>query len=63
MLRLRVVLLIACGLMVGCGGNPALPTVDAAAEKDDEELIKKAGAAERKARPTGKKPVHNPDDE
>lgn len=61
--RLRAVLLIVCGLMVGCGGNPALPTVDAAAEKDDEELIKKAGAAERKAKPSGKKSVRTPDDE
>jgi hypothetical protein len=46
--------LIACGLAVGCGGDPAPPTVDAAAEKEDEEQARKANAAEGK-KPKGKK--------
>ena len=35
---------------IGCGGNPAPPKVDAAAEADDERLIKQAGEHERKAK-------------
>ena len=62
MRRLRVVLLIGCGLAAGCGQPPPQPTVDAAAEKEDEAEIKRAGKAERKGKPTGKTEP-NPDDD
>ncbi len=34
----------------GCGSDPAPPKVDAAAEAEDERIIKEAGDHERKAR-------------
>ena len=62
MSRLRAAVLIACGLIVGCGVDPVPPTVDAAAEKADAQQIKSAAAAERKAKLADKRPVRNPDD-
>jgi hypothetical protein len=56
--RVRVVLLLACGLCAGCGGNTAPPpAVDAAAEQEDAEQVRKANAAE------GRKPKGKPQDE
>ena len=57
MSRLRLLVLVACGLIVGCGGNPAPPTVDAAAEREDEQQVRKANSAE------GKRPKNKPADE
>jgi hypothetical protein len=51
--RLQVMLVLACGLAVGCGSAPTPPSVDAAAEKEDAESINKANAAEGK-KPKGK---------
>ena len=62
MSRLRAAVLIACGLIVGCGGDPVPPTEDAAAEKADAQRIKSAAAAERKAKLADKKSARNPDD-
>jgi hypothetical protein len=58
----RLLVLFGCGLAVGCGGDPAPPTADSAAEQADEEAIKKAGTAERKGKPTTR-PTRNPDDD
>ncbi len=58
----RLLVLLGCGLAVGCGGPPPMPTADSAAEKADEEAIKKAGSAERQGKPKTK-PTRNPDDD
>jgi hypothetical protein len=52
MKRLRLLLLIGCGLAAGCGtpSTPASPTLDAAGEKEYERQQQQANSAE------GKKP-------
>ncbi len=61
---------VLVAVAAGCGGPPAPPPVDAAAEKEDERLIREAGTAERgkqpKAKGNGKAtapPARNPDDD
>lgn len=49
----RWVLILVCGLCVGCGGDTSPPTIDAAAEKDDAEQVRKANSAEGR-KPKGK---------
>jgi hypothetical protein len=58
----RSLVLLGCGLAVGCGDPLPVPTADSAAERADEEAIKKAGDAERKGRPRSQ-PTRNPDDD
>jgi len=45
---MRAWLVVVVLFAVGCGGDPAPPKVDAAAEADDERLTKEADARERK---------------
>lgn len=66
----RLATAVAGGVMAwaaGCGGAPAPPAVDAAAEADDAQRIKAAGDAERKPTPKGRgkaaKPERNRDDD
>lgn len=55
---LYTLLLLASTAAVGCGGGtPAPPTVDETAEREDQELIRQAGDAEREDQ------RRNPDDE
>lgn len=50
---LRVWLIgVVVSVAAGCGSDPAPPPVDAAAEADDERLIKEADARERKVKKT-----------
>ena len=60
--RLRQLLLIACGVAVGCG-TPAPPTLDAADEREYERQQKEASAAEGKGQPKGKKAERNAADD
>ena len=54
------VLLVGLGVLAGCDTAPTPAPAGVDAEKDDEQRIKVAAAAERKARG---KLVHNPDDD
>jgi hypothetical protein len=54
------VLLVGLGVLAGCDTAPTPPPTGVDAEKDDEQRIKAAAAAERKGRG---KPAHNPDDD
>lgn len=58
---MRVWLVVVAAFVIGCGGPPAPPVVDAAAEAEDERLIKEAGDRERKSRKAHSKDNANAD--